>query len=412
MRKILYFLVGIFCLNLLNTPLYASIKPGSICKRVGLISIISDTKYTCIKSGNRLIWDKGVRIRQPKPASTFQASPAPSPTPTPSNTFSVELDLPKEEQAPWLQPNLFRDYSIKPINSISELSNRYMDFHYLAWAAFQDAVSVKNNHPIDIAIEVGPNSKECSTNAKRAIQLIQNLYSDANLPRKLHLLFVDTADNDWAKKRTAELTQGSKPGGINEPDLNPSGISTSTGEAILWSSNSCLNLDPNSLHAGDIAHGYTHAIQRFQFMSNFSGPLWGGVPRWLFEGGATFSENVTERGGSYFSWSLSAQFHDRTIKEYNLDFYRSFLKYEKATSGNASWGPTEAWPNQRSYDVGSLVCEALIAIKGPDAIINLYSDFASTQDFDTSFKNIFGITWTEAEPYVSEAIYKFVQATY
>ena len=385
-------------------------KSGATCSKSGITINYQGKKYTCIKSGKKFVWDKGVQIVRNNSKST--SNPMPSTSSNPSKSDSVGLDTPKIEQAPWLQPNTFRNLSIKPIGKFEDLTNRYMDFHYLAWAAFQDAASAKVNNPINILIEVGPHSNECSLNAKRAVQLTQNLYSVANLPKKLHLLFFDTVDLDWAKKRTAELTQGSNPAGINQSDINPEGISTSTGEAILWSENSCKSLDPNSKHAGDIAHGYTHAIQRFQFLTNFSGPLWGGIPRWLVEGGATFSENVTERGGSYFSWVHSVQFHDQTIKGYDLDFYRSFLKYEKATLSKSAWGPTEAWPNQRSYDVGNLVCEVLIAMKGPAVIINLYSDFAETQDFDLSFKHLFGISWTEAEPYVSQAIYKFVQSTY
>jgi hypothetical protein len=41
------------------------IKPGSACKTKGQIQSYSDKKYTCVKSGKKLIWNNGVKI-QPK----------------------------------------------------------------------------------------------------------------------------------------------------------------------------------------------------------------------------------------------------------------------------------------------------------------------------------------------------------
>ena len=39
----------------------ASIKPGSVCKKQGQVSTVSGMKYTCIKKGKKLVWDKGVK---------------------------------------------------------------------------------------------------------------------------------------------------------------------------------------------------------------------------------------------------------------------------------------------------------------------------------------------------------------
>ena len=50
-------------------------KPGSSCSKVGLTSISSGKKFTCIKSGKRLVWSKGLA-----PAPTPATAPAPTPT--------------------------------------------------------------------------------------------------------------------------------------------------------------------------------------------------------------------------------------------------------------------------------------------------------------------------------------------
>lgn len=42
----------------------ATIKAGSKCAKAGATSTSAGKKYTCIKSGKKLIWNKGVMIKQ------------------------------------------------------------------------------------------------------------------------------------------------------------------------------------------------------------------------------------------------------------------------------------------------------------------------------------------------------------
>ena len=42
----------------------ADIKAGSKCAKAGATSISAGKKYTCIKSGKKLIWNKGVMVKQ------------------------------------------------------------------------------------------------------------------------------------------------------------------------------------------------------------------------------------------------------------------------------------------------------------------------------------------------------------
>jgi len=77
----------------LTTPAIAATpKAGATCTKAGLTATASGKIFTCIKSGKKLVWDKGVTI--PKPASTPVAptpttSPTPTPSPTPSPTQSA-----------------------------------------------------------------------------------------------------------------------------------------------------------------------------------------------------------------------------------------------------------------------------------------------------------------------------------
>ncbi len=66
-------------LVLIATPLYAATpKASAKCSKAGITSTYAGKKYTCIKSGKKLVWNKGVRLSVPKPFAT----PSPSPSPT------------------------------------------------------------------------------------------------------------------------------------------------------------------------------------------------------------------------------------------------------------------------------------------------------------------------------------------
>ena len=51
-------------------------KPGTKCIKVGLVQTVSGKKYTCIKSGTKQVWNKGVAV-----ASKTTPTTAPSAEP-------------------------------------------------------------------------------------------------------------------------------------------------------------------------------------------------------------------------------------------------------------------------------------------------------------------------------------------
>jgi hypothetical protein len=100
MRKALAGLVAILALSLITAQLSgAAVTPGTKCSKAGITSTYKGKKYTCIKSGKKLVWNKGVAISKPTPTPTVTptptptvtpiptATPTPTPTPTPTQTF-------------------------------------------------------------------------------------------------------------------------------------------------------------------------------------------------------------------------------------------------------------------------------------------------------------------------------------
>jgi M6 family metalloprotease-like protein len=58
--------------SLVSAPSFAAVKAGAKCTKAGSTATASGKKFTCIKSGTKLVWNKGVAIKAaaPKPSST------------------------------------------------------------------------------------------------------------------------------------------------------------------------------------------------------------------------------------------------------------------------------------------------------------------------------------------------------
>jgi len=69
-------LLSLLVILTLFTPSHATaaVKVGGSCKKVGQVTTVSGKKHTCVKSGNKLVWSKGVTVTKAK------ASPSPTPS--------------------------------------------------------------------------------------------------------------------------------------------------------------------------------------------------------------------------------------------------------------------------------------------------------------------------------------------
>ena len=86
--------------------------PSVVCKRVGQTTIFKGKKYTCIKSGKKLVWNKGVLIPKPTPTPSptpTAATPSPTPTPKATQTFGpVVLTLGESSEVKLGETVLFK----------------------------------------------------------------------------------------------------------------------------------------------------------------------------------------------------------------------------------------------------------------------------------------------------------------
>ena len=90
--------IGCLVLSLNLSTATAAVKPGTTCKKLGQISTSAEIKYTCIKSGKKLFWNKGVGTKGSSPTSPASSSPNAGATPSsscPTPLLQTPVDLSK-----------------------------------------------------------------------------------------------------------------------------------------------------------------------------------------------------------------------------------------------------------------------------------------------------------------------------
>ena len=89
MKRVSTFLVllGLLAAPFSTLAVAANPQAGVACTKLGKIQTFQSKKYTCIKSGKKLVWNKGVKTPSPAPTATPDASTKPvAVTPEPTKT--------------------------------------------------------------------------------------------------------------------------------------------------------------------------------------------------------------------------------------------------------------------------------------------------------------------------------------
>lgn len=104
MRKAPIWIVAVAFISIFSTQIsFAAITPGTKCSKVGATATSGGKKYMCIKSGKKLVWNKGVAIPKQTSLPTVSATPTPtvSAIPTPAafvftNICQKDPEVPSE----------------------------------------------------------------------------------------------------------------------------------------------------------------------------------------------------------------------------------------------------------------------------------------------------------------------------
>ncbi len=408
MRRKSHLLIAIALMVTLAAPVQAATpKAGAKCTKAGKTTTVAGKKYTCVKSGKKLVWNKGVVVKKPTPVVTPTPTPSPSPTPEPT-VIPTPTPTPTPTSTPTPTPApIILTWDNIAANYSEITANVYKKYELFIDANYQSKLTVNNF--------VGPNSKPNNTNTSPAYAIASNLLRNFPQPDVVNNIYYTFPDKEWAKKKTQELD------GTNRWDYQfgyectseSSCRGASAGMTQNWQALGRFTVKNENDNAyvlrmfksGETEiHEYTHSVYMYQLKPNFN--RWYVItPSWFSEGHATF---LGKLGGSssFDDYKVAQDLNyksvrpDQTLRSYNtediLRFYDALSKYQEP----------ESPMKQYVYALGYSTIEALAAIGGIDSPMNLFVETTKGSTFEQAFKTIYGIEWKVAAPILAEVVSK------
>jgi len=430
----------------------AAPKAGATCSKNGLVSVSNGVKYTCVKSGSKLLWNKGVKVSPvPSATPTATATPAPVPSATPSATAtpapipsssptpkafkaSIPISLPVSQKGPITFANV--------MDHISEIPQT-------AYQNVQNVIAANSPVNVETSIFVGPTTVlDVAGGTARIKEIVAreaqlwsgfsqspyyaiyayNAEDEPATEQKFLADFktrgYDNSDKEFSagpiRAMAGNCQQTVIPGQFSGPLTScrgaNSGSYTNSNDSFLELGQTGVEKAPYFVQGGIVGHEYMHAVQSAQWIGvtnchNAAGGACfrsgmannGFSPCWLFEGlpnsvgpmvaARTFADYQSYRSGLPFSQGPTS------VTDYLQPSLRDYL-FNQA--------PNSCYQNMAiyrlGYAVGAVTTEALVAIGGPQSVMALYALGAEGQDFPTAFKNVYGISWDDASIILSKVL--------
>jgi hypothetical protein len=361
-------------------PANAAAKAGASCSKAGITSVVSSKTYTCIKSGKKLVWNKGVT----KSTKAIAAAPT----------------------------------------SFSNLYENRNGIAYAAWKSTADSIAAGKSNVVNLKIYIGPNTTAPKYKTPEiAIGLVSKAFSKYKTPENVHVIQYSVADVQWAEDKVKSIVDTAS---YNELNRNENGrlvdsncgktdcfgakqVSTRSGIAfVLQGVPTGDFFDPirvARLELGQLdAHEFTHAMQRATIIG-LQTKEW--QNNWILEGSAELAQNLVMSYKSYDEYMKWRKLDSQDFYGKNTRITSSFM-----TSYLAATGAEECRNNNEpcyKYNLGSRIVEIFVALKGPGVMLDLFREYA-VQGFEPAFQSIFGVTWAEASPIINKTIVELFQS--
>ncbi len=344
------------------------ITPGFTCKVYKQKVTNQNKVYTCIKSGKKLVWNKGVAIKKPTP----------TPTPTPTLTNPLTLDNLDPYWTPIIAKKNVAEYT-PSVEMIEPNIKIYVS------KLISDSVLQK---------------------AKNDLSKIQRLFMRI-APKYSEALFYHAQDIEWAQK-TVDVLVGE--------DMSNDAVPARCANA--WERKNKNNIPVFTASFCDdggigrwvpeVPHEYVHVVQ------DSLGSFWP-QPCWISEGMANYyGMTVSEPNPDQVLGLLNQDLNGKITSFTSSQTLRAFLSQNSADEVKRAMTLMEKPESEdrlsACYMLGGWAWEALLAVYGQDKIVDYLQGFQNKSDWKVNFNSVFGITpndfYGKLAPYFASKVKK------
>ena len=421
-------------------------KIGSACTKVGATFDTLKMRFVCNLEGKKKVW------RQWKPPAPKSSTPASTQGSTPATTQG-SAPAPTKSVAPFVAKipiSLPVAQSTDPKGiTFANVLDHISEIPKVAWQKTQDVIAANPATPATKnVVLVGPNTQLDVVGGLPRIQEVlarsEKLFAGFTQVKSFYLLMYNAKDEPWAEQTWTTTGTDNKyldvKGSIRRiagncqqtlsPGVFSGAVSNCRGadsSAISNSDDAILTFgqggqgassDPMITTGAVVGHEYNHSVQAAQWIGHpksyctpetynpdcfRSASANSFAPCWLIEG-----------QGNSLGWMATAETFDiytslikgrpynagpTTITDYTQTSLQKYL-YDQIPNKCIEDGQLYAL----GYSVGGQAVEVLTAIAGPQSTMALYALGAGGQDFATAFKNVYGISWSDASVILSKVL--------
>ena len=339
----------------------AAAKAGAKCAKVGSKSVVGSKTFTCIKSGNKLVWDKGI-------TKSTKAIPA--------------------------MPTSFTD-----------LEEKYEGIPYAVWEKIQKNLDLNKSTDLKINFLFGPNTPQRYPNQWTidAVTLGSRVMGAQKQPTEVKFIQYSKVDVQWARAEAEKYVSPFKlgtsfPDQVSEKcagvdcDGAVTNIASDIGLVLVGVANPVNRFNIQKFNGQNDLHEYTHAVQGMIFKGKTQSPPPVLMPCWYSEGQPqavsipTVAKSVEDYVKIRKSWITDNRW---LLKDYEPETIQEFLR-------NNMKLPCDGNSYAMVFHLGYIVMDALVAIGGIDKTFDVLNARADGLSFEESFKKVYGINWDEA----------------
>ena len=426
---------AIFLASLL--PANSATIAGSSCTKLNSTKTVSNIKYTCIKSGKKLVWNKGVAIAvkptpspSPTPTQSDLASPAPtksaSPTPTPTPLSNIPGRGPAGRYQYRFVGNVMERINIDGIWRSND-SRKLSDFDPIRVAAYE---SIRKNQaaPSELKIIVQDHiTQNYPAELANAIKLEINQFNIfvspyLNQPLNMDLVLVTERDKTFINNELPTIINKNYYGGSlwildeykdKESFYRRSGTGGGTAgfgdpENKGYYLGNTASFATMETYWPEIApHEMSHAVQFFLargFVNNCGeGQECGKWHGHLIEGSA----NTVGMAIAFPNLGWYSDEMDKILIN-DINNYKSAIPMKTIDDAVSLFSMIESRDSEVkdnfSYSAGQVLWEYYVGTYGFQKWIDLYSNLPKTANFNENLKTTIGIDkqtfYRNAAPYL------------